>query len=306
MGSLAWPAAAVILGLIFRRQLRAVFAGLAERMKHLSSLKAPWTEMSFSDGVFAARTELAEIAANGDQAVLQYSRHPKAGASRSRPWLAWRRYRRLDDALADRDADDYENYEDEDEYEDWDDAPDVGDDSELTPEQRFFRQGRSRDSKRPAAASPSLPDYVTVQGRDGPKRYNFRALTPANLADEAQASPEVTVLSAWAYIETTINGLAEKLGLDEEPDLLLRITVVARDLHNHGRLPGAGNVESLIRRLLALRRDVADGRPVTKLEAYDYAATALRVAKLLRDAYEAAPEEPADAPPDEADSSAQP
>lgn len=59
--ALAWPAAAVVLALIFRRQLRAVFAGLAERMKHLATLRAPWTELSFRDEVNAAATELEEI-----------------------------------------------------------------------------------------------------------------------------------------------------------------------------------------------------------------------------------------------------
>jgi hypothetical protein len=59
--ALAWSAAAVILGLIFRRQVRAMFASLAERMKHLATLKAPWTELSFSDEVFSVRSELAEI-----------------------------------------------------------------------------------------------------------------------------------------------------------------------------------------------------------------------------------------------------
>jgi hypothetical protein len=50
VSSLAWPAAAVALGLIFRTQIQAVFAGLAERMKHLTGIKAAgFAELSFGD-----------------------------------------------------------------------------------------------------------------------------------------------------------------------------------------------------------------------------------------------------------------
>jgi hypothetical protein len=60
VSALAWPCAAVILGLIFRRQLRALFTGLADRMKDLVKLKAPGTELSFSDEMFAAKAAFAE------------------------------------------------------------------------------------------------------------------------------------------------------------------------------------------------------------------------------------------------------
>jgi hypothetical protein len=58
VGSLAWPAAAIVLGLIFKKQLGATFTNLAERMKDLTHLKAPGTELSFGERVRQANAEL--------------------------------------------------------------------------------------------------------------------------------------------------------------------------------------------------------------------------------------------------------
>ena len=70
--ALAWPAAAVVIaGLLFRQQLRDVLAGFAERVKHLKTLRAPGTELTFdSDELAGAKIDLAQISvAEARQAV---------------------------------------------------------------------------------------------------------------------------------------------------------------------------------------------------------------------------------------------
>jgi hypothetical protein len=57
-GSLAWPIAAVILGLVFRHQLREIFAGLAKRMGQLTKVKAAGAELNFGDVLLEAKSDL--------------------------------------------------------------------------------------------------------------------------------------------------------------------------------------------------------------------------------------------------------
>jgi hypothetical protein len=117
-------------------------------------------------------------------------------------------------------------------------------------------------------------------------RRKFRPLSLDNLADQAEASPTITVLSAWAYVEAAINYVADQVGFRDIPRLANRADMVIGELGGLGALPSPDNTRSVVQKLLGLRREAQVGAPVSKLEACDYAATGLQIIGTLLDAYQ--------------------
>jgi hypothetical protein len=59
-----------------------------------------------------------------------------------------------------------------------------------------------------------IPESVaTISDGARFKVRRIKALTTASLRADAEASPDLTVLSAWAYVETAISDLARVLGI---------------------------------------------------------------------------------------------
>jgi hypothetical protein len=58
VGSLAAPAAAVVLGLVFRKPLRTAFTNLAERMKDVTRFRTPVGELDFRETVLQVSAEV--------------------------------------------------------------------------------------------------------------------------------------------------------------------------------------------------------------------------------------------------------
>lgn len=157
VSSLAWPAAAITLGLLFRRQLREMLVGLAGRMKHLVGLKAAGAEFSFSEQVFAARAEF-------DETVLQVGSPGSLLASQNPP------------------------------------PTEPADDDET--------------KARAAQILADLRQYLPTSSSLvlGDERAEFTPGNLENLAEQADASPRLTVTLAWSYLSVVINVLFHRLG----------------------------------------------------------------------------------------------
>lgn len=117
-------------------------------------------------------------------------------------------------------------------------------------------------------------------------RYRPQAMAVRSLADDAP--PTVTVLSAWAFLESLLKELARLLGVTDTGSLALLADEVITRLDRRGGLPAPDHARSVVQRLQRLRLPVERGAAVTRLEAMDYAETALQITDLLLTAYEPA------------------
>lgn len=253
--SLAWPAAAVILGLIFRRPIRAVFAGLAASMDQLESLQGWGLKLSFRAGI-RSLVQSARTLPVTPGAVTEPGPGPASviAAAALRALFARRGPRGQDEAAAGETAD-----------------------------RHLIRE---------------LPDHVTFRAGGREVRADLIPLTADNLADQAEISPVVTVLTAWTQLEVAVNTVADVLAAGDEASFAVRSEKVITELNRRGVLPAPGSTLEVIQKLLRLRQAAARGAPVTRQEAYDYAATALRVSGLLLSACARLSPEAEDARPD--------
>jgi hypothetical protein len=122
-------------------------------------------------------------------------------------------------------------------------------------------------------------------------RYRLQAMTIRSAA--STAAPAVTVLSAWSCLEALIREIARLTGVKDTGSLTLLTNEVITDLNRRGGLPAPDRTRSVIQQLHSLKLPVERGAPVTKLEAMDYAETALKCTEILLTAYtttQAAPE----------------
>lgn len=115
--------------------------------------------------------------------------------------------------------------------------------------------------------------------------------TPDVVAEYAQNSPQTTIVSAWQTLDATVRMLYRKLGLARLPDgagVVTETAALAAELAERGVLDNQDSILLAVTELAYLRRSV-EQRVVTKLEAFDFADTALQVSKLLTEAYERIP-----------------
>ena len=139
---------------------------------------------------------------------------------------------------------------------------------------RSARQGTFPEASRSA---PTATDSMM---------HPIKALTMASLRGDAEASPDTTVVSAWAYVETAIySDLARVLGISDVPSFALDADAVLSELTRRGARPGPQSTRSVLRRLLRRRTSVERGEHVSAAEAYDFGADALHVTDLLLGAY---------------------
>ena len=271
VGELAWPVAAVALGLIFRKQLRAVFASLAKRMEHLVKLKAPGTELSFSDELIAARSELAQVrttaalpatdlltdtAEDEPQGSYYTDNWGGADARAEREAAAAAAIAKLEALERERRSDGSDLRKNS-----WF-APKAGDRSQLFSDSQVPR--------------------VVSMFRDGAiRRVPRLRLNNENLADQAEAQPELVVLSAWEYLLAALTQFAALRGMPLPFPAGDRALAAVAELSESGYGPIPPEAEQVVQRLLTLRNGVRDGALVTKLEAYDYAVTALELADVF-------------------------
>jgi hypothetical protein len=237
VGDLAWPVAAVVLGLIFRQQLRAVFIGLAERMKHLVKLKAAGTELSFGDTLLEAKSELTQAATVTDEAEVYAAETAFLQSSHV--------HNRLSES---------------------------GNVNATTEDE----SGRTRN----AVLSIPLVD----------PKFSF----DKGLLVQVQASPESTVLRSWLDVENAIKHLGRIVNVRTDQERLpftfadqrilefveYSMIVLSRAYQRYNKFDPT-NVQKVITRLLTLEDRVSQGGKISKLEAYDYASTAMGILTIL-------------------------
>jgi hypothetical protein len=117
-------------------------------------------------------------------------------------------------------------------------------------------------------------------------KYDLQAITIRSLATDAP--PAVTVLAAWSCLEALLREIAGLTGVSDTGSLDLLAGEVITQLDRRGGLIAPDHTRSAFQRLLKLKLPVERGAAVTKLEAIDYADTALQITGLLLTAYETA------------------
>ena len=167
------------------------------------------------------------------------------------------------------------------------------------PETEEIPHDPAGDPQPPPVVQAALPADAAALGQAGhiPRGIVFgpdggtyrvhliKALTTAGLRADAEASPDTTVVSAWAYVETAISDLARVLGISDVPSFALDADAVLSELARRGARPGPESTRSVLRRLLRRRTSVMRGEHVSAAEAYDFGADALHVTDLLLGAY---------------------
>jgi hypothetical protein len=101
------------------------------------------------------------------------------------------------------------------------------------------------------------------------------------MTDLAQDSPQTTIVAAWQQVDSTIRLLYRKLNPGESVSACGTIDQarnVCRALANHGVLDNPDSLLTVIMRLSNMRNS-AEGRTITKLEAYEYASSAFEVSQ---------------------------
>jgi hypothetical protein len=277
--ALAWPVVVVILALILRRQLRAMVAQLAERMKALKTLKAPGTAFEFEDDLIDVKDKIARLAKVSEKDHITGS-DLFSGADDLIPPAPG------EDRFRDVQSPDQDGYPDQDDgylygYPDPDEIPDPAgySDQRGYPEARRYRQPRGY-------RRPAIPDEVMIADSDSKVFLLTQTITRDNLAALAENSPEATVIAAWVIVERSIRRIAQRLNIDVKENSFAWLALTALNtLEDRGAFAESANVWSIMQKLNSLRDAVASGAKITKLEAYDYASTALQLAKILTDAY---------------------
>lgn len=244
ISSLAWPVVVLIVVLVFRRQLHTLAGNLAERVKHLTKVQTPMVSADFEGELVKAQSEI-------DLSEIDFTALARQAAS---------------------------------------DIASVTSGAESLPGE----PASSPPPRRGVTVNPPETPDVIVKGVDGRVEYIVQAkhFTFDNLPELAQNSPEGTILTAWNLVEETILDLAQSVDMDDS-DLDNRS--ISNDwptdelLRRLGPyLPIGSNpdaVLSVINRLSRMQNTIVKGRPgTTKLEAYDYAATALRIVDILQTA----------------------
>jgi len=120
--------------------------------------------------------------------------------------------------------------------------------------------------------------------------------TPDSLANSAQNSPQTTIVAAWQQLDAVVATLYRQLNLERLPPgagTVTQAAAVCSVLAEAHVLDNANSILEATTRLAQLRRSV-ENRVVTKLEAYDFADSALQISKFLTDAYGRLPEAPGD------------
>jgi hypothetical protein len=130
------------------------------------------------------------------------------------------------------------------------------------------------------------PDIVITNADGTITIFEVKQFTQENLSKLAEQSPEATVLSGWFSVEDTIRRIAPLLKVDVNEENFEWLAFTTLDaLHMRGALSNPESIWSVVQRMSRMRNTVANGRQITKLEAYDYAAAALRITEFLIDAY---------------------
>jgi integrase len=266
VSSLAWPVAVVILaGLIFRRQVGAIFSELAKKMKDLTKVKAPGTEFSFADNLISARTDLQALTFSTN--FLSASTHSAwqalARESADRPLVS------VEELLLDS-GDSGAPLE----VSDDDPLIEIPKGHSITSDDSIIvdRPYKARTLRWPLVASLEI-------GHEKPLGH---------LADQAEASPVETVRSAWLAVETSIRLLARILGMGTDASHDGNFYGFAASVLTNAKLAGAatpdiGTQLSLIQKLWDNKSQVLNGNQrISKLEAFDYATTAEQTAAVIR------------------------
>jgi hypothetical protein len=115
-------------------------------------------------------------------------------------------------------------------------------------------------------------------------KYELQARTIRSLASDAP--PAVTVMAAWSCLEALLREIAGLTGVSDTGSLALLADEVITQLDRRGGLPAPDHARSVVQHLLRLKLPVERGAEVTKLEAIDYADTAMQITGLLVTAYE--------------------
>jgi len=113
----------------------------------------------------------------------------------------------------------------------------------------------------------------------------------SDLREMRQESPEAMLLGAWNRLEVTINLVAFNLKIDVRNRSFLWVALAVIDrLHRSGVLEDAASAASVVTRLGHMRNSAANSKgEITRLQAYEYAVSALQIANLLINAYNRLP-----------------
>lgn len=146
-------------------------------------------------------------------------------------------------------------------------------------------------------STPENDQQIPRRTREATKFWAERiSSTPDSLADSAQNSPQTTIVAAWQRLDAVVATLYRQLDLDQLPPgagTVTQAATVCSVLAEAHVLDNANSILEAITRLAQLRRSV-ENRVVTKLEAYDFADSALQISRFLTDAYGRLPEAPGD------------
>lgn len=110
----------------------------------------------------------------------------------------------------------------------------------------------------------------------------------SDLRELRQESPEAMVLGAWNRLETTISLIALNLKIDAKKRNRVASSASAAigRLHELKVLEDAEGSINIVARLRGMRNEVAhSSEKITKLQAYEYAVSALQMTNLLINAY---------------------
>src|SRR5712692_3947700 len=113
----------------------------------------------------------------------------------------------------------------------------------------------------------------------------------SDLREMRQESPEAMLLGAWNRLEVTINLVAFNLKIHVRNRSFLWVALAVIDrLHRSGVLEDAASAASVVTRLGHMRNSAANSKgEITRLQAYEYAVSALQIANLVINAYKRLP-----------------
>lgn len=148
------------------------------------------------------------------------------------------------------------------------------------------------ESPNGSADHPAEPNDVTREFKTWVSADHI-VMDNSDLREMREESPEAMLLGAWSRLEVTINLIAFNLRINVKKRSFLWAALAVIDrLHAAGVLEDAPNAASVVTRLGHMRNSVAHSKEeITKLQAYEYAVSALQISNLLINAYNRLPPE---------------
>lgn len=104
-------------------------------------------------------------------------------------------------------------------------------------------------------------------------------------------SPEAMLLGAWSRLQVAVNIVAFNLNIKRANRSFISMATAAIErLSGHGALDDPVAATSVVARLAKMRNSVAHSRiEITKLQAYEYAVSALQISNFLINSYNRLP-----------------